>query len=455
MEKLLSINPFTQELIAVYDQDESFAVREKIYNSYQSFLKWHELPAADRCQFASNLSKVLRDEKEGLAKLITIEMGKPIKEAIAEIEKCIWLCSHYAQPESISLPHEFISSEAFEVKLTYEPLGPLFAIMPWNFPFWQVFRFSIPTVTAGNTVILKHAPNVTGCSQAISKAFHAAGYPSGVFTELTIQADRSEEVISHPLVKGVTLTGSETAGKAVASLAGKYLKKVVLELGGSDPFIVFEDAEFDKSCTTGLISRMMNAGQVCIAAKRFIIQDRIFNYFVEYQKNILAKLVAGNPLDPTTDLGPMARPDLTDKIAFQVQKSVEMGAKCVVGGQRHPIYPEIYLPTLLIDVKPGMPVYDDETFGPVMIAVPFSSENEAIKIANDTRFGLGASIWTTDLKKARRMMPLLDVGAVFVNSLVKSDPRIPFGGIKNSGFGKELSFAGIKEFMNLKTNWIS
>ncbi len=455
MEALLSINPFTQEKISEYLQDTPEDIQQIVTDSHLSFKKWSQKSHLERCSLSAELAKVLSEKKQDLALLITSEMGKPLRESLAEIEKCVWLCKHYSIVESSHLPNETISTDAKEVNLSYEPLGVLFAIMPWNFPFWQVFRFSVPTITSGNTVILKHAPNVTGCSKAIEQLFVEAGYPSEVFHSVVIQADRSEEIIQHSFVRGVTLTGSEQAGRAVASLAGKHLKKSVLELGGSDPFIVFQDADFLNSCTTGMISRMMNAGQVCIAAKRFIVHSSVYETFIAFQSEALLALKAGDPLDLSTDLGTMARPDLVDKIEEQVSTSVSMGAKVLCGGHRHPDHPLIYLPTLLTDVRPGMPVYEEETFGPVMIVLPFNTDDEAIALANDTRFGLGVSIWTKDLEKARKIMPFLEAGAVFVNSLVKSDPRVPFGGIKNSGYGKELAHAGIKEFMNLKINWIA
>jgi succinate-semialdehyde dehydrogenase / glutarate-semialdehyde dehydrogenase len=451
---MVSINPFNQEIIGNYELDDRFRIMSIIENSNEAFKEWKKTDLNIRRWFNLELARILETKKEIYAKLITNEMGKPIKESTAEIEKCIWLCKHYASNESFDLTPKVIKTEAKEVYLSYEPIGTVFAIMPWNFPFWQVLRFAIPSLTAGNTVILKHAPNVTGCSIALEDAFVSSGFPKNIFRSVVIPAERSEEIIGHPYIKGVTLTGSEKAGKAVGTLCGKYLKKCVLELGGSDPFIIFEDAELSLSCSVGLRSRMLNSGQVCIAAKRFIVQDSIVEKFILEQKESLNALVLGNPLMTATDLGPMARPDLVDQIEIQVNQSVEMGAKVIYGGKRSDTHPQIFEPTLLSDVRKGMPVYDDETFGPVMVVIPFKTKDEAVTIANDTRFGLGASIWTQNIELARELIPRIEAGAVFVNSIVKSDPRIPFGGIKNSGYGRELAFEGVTEFLNIKTNWI-
>jgi succinate-semialdehyde dehydrogenase / glutarate-semialdehyde dehydrogenase len=449
-----SINPFSQEIIGNYEVHDKFQVNEIIEKVNQAFQKWRKLQLIERRQFNLKLAGKLEEKKEFYAQLITNEMGKPIKESIAEVEKCIWLCKHYASSESFDIQPKRIKTEARKAFISYEPSGTIFAIMPWNFPFWQVFRFAIPTITAGNTVILKHAPNVTGCALAIEDAFLSSGFSENVFRSVVIPAERSEEIIRHSYIKGVTLTGSENAGRSVAALCGKHLKKSVLELGGSDPFIIFEDAELQLCCSAGMRSRMLNSGQVCIAAKRFIVQDTIMDKFLLEQKQALEALVLGNPLLTQTDLGPMARPDLVDQIENQVNESVKLGAKIICGGKRSSLHAQIFEPTLLTDVSKGMPVYDDETFGPVMVAIPFSTKEKALEIANDTRFGLGASIWTQNIELAHDMMPRIEAGAVFINSIVKSDPRLPFGGIKNSGYGRELALEGVMEFMNIKTNWI-
>ncbi len=453
MEALKSLNPFTGEMIGSYAQHTTAELEDVIQAAHSTFKMWSQNDHQTRCLFIEKLGAELEKNKHRLASLITGEMGKPLKESLAEIEKCAWLCRHYSMPESSILEDEIIAAGTGSLRLSYEPLGVLFAIMPWNFPFWQVFRFAVPAIVAGNTVLLKHAPNVTACALEIAELFANAGFPKGVMSALIIEAERSEAVIAHTLVRGVTLTGSEKAGRAVAGLAGKHLKKVVLELGGSDPFIVFDDANLQNSCTVGVTSRMMNAGQVCIAAKRFIVQKSAFEAFLRFQTSALQSIRIGDPTDLNTEIGPMARPDLVENIEQQVNRSIEMGAQLVCGGKRSELHPDIYLPTLLINVSKGMPVCDEETFGPVMIAIPFETEEEAIRLANDTRFGLGCSIWTKNSERAERVASQIEAGAVFVNSLVKSDPRVPFGGVKNSGFGRELAQAGIKEFMNLKTKW--
>ena len=453
METLKSLNPFTGEMIGSYGQYTTDLLEDMIQAAHSTFKLWSRNEHQSRCLLIEKLGEELEINKQRLAALITSEMGKPLKESLAEIEKCAWLCKHYSKPESSILEDEIINSGAGSLRLAYEPLGVLFAIMPWNFPFWQVFRFAVPSIAAGNTVMLKHAPNVTGCALEIAELFLKVGFPKGVMSAIIIQAERSELIIAHPLVRGVTLTGSEKAGRAVAGLAGKHLKKVVLELGGSDPFIVFDDANLQNSCTVGVTSRMMNAGQVCIAAKRFIVQQSVFDAFLRFQATALQSMRIGDPMDLNTELGPMARPDLVENIEHQVNRSIEMGAQLVCGGKRSELHPDIYLPTLLTNVSKGMPVCDEETFGPVMIAIPFETEEEAVNLANDTRFGLGCSIWTENSERAERVASQIEAGAVFVNSLVKSDPRVPFGGVKNSGFGRELAQAGIKEFMNLKTKW--
>jgi len=419
----------------------------------RAFKSWKETSFSFRSELMKNAAKVLRDNSEEYSSLMTIEMGKPILQSRAEVKKCAWVCDYYADNAEKFLTDEIIKTEAAKSFSSYQPLGVILAIMPWNFPFWQVFRFAVPAIVAGNTVLLKHAPNVTACALEIAELFANAGFPKGVMSALIIEAERSEAVIAHTLVRGVTLTGSEKAGRAVAGLAGKHLKKVVLELGGSDPFIVFDDANLQNSCTVGVTSRMMNAGQVCIAAKRFIVQKSAFEAFLRFQTSALQSIRIGDPTDLNTEIGPMARPDLVENIEQQVNRSIEMGAQLVCGGKRSELHPDIYLPTLLINVSKGMPVCDEETFGPVMIAIPFETEEEAIRLANDTRFGLGCSIWTKNSERAERVASQIEAGAVFVNSLVKSDPRVPFGGVKNSGFGRELAQAGIKEFMNLKTKW--
>jgi len=419
----------------------------------QAYLNWKQTSQSYRCYLMKQLAGSIELEKEKLAHLITIEMGKPIRESISEIEKCVFLCEYYSQPEHIGLTPESLIVDGNNAMITFEPTGIIFAIMPWNFPFWQVFRFAIPNLIAGNVCLLKHAPNVTGCALAIEELFSAAGFPTDVFRTLIIDTVDVESIISNRKVKGVTLTGSAKAGSSVAALAGKYVKKSVLELGGSDPFLVFPDANLHQSCLTGARSRMINAGQVCIASKRFIVHESVFDKFVEMHHQALRQLVLGDPMEYSTDIGPLARPDLTDQIEEQVKISLELGAVALCGAKRSNLHREIYEPTLLINIQKGMPVYDQETFGPVSVVIPFKDKVEAIELANDTHFGLGASIWSENIELANEVATKIDAGAVFINGMTRSDPRLPFGGTKGSGYGRELHSIGIKEFMNIKTIW--
>lgn len=447
-----SINPFTQQVVLEIEPHTDKEAVDVVQSAQNAFLAWKNVELNDRAGLVKDLAKNLSIRKRELAELITTEMGKVIRESEAEIEKCIWLCEYYAQHANEMLTSHDIQSDATSSFVRFDPLGVIYAIMPWNFPFWQVLRFAIPTIMAGNTVVLKHAPNVFGCAKAIEQLFDESGFPEGTFKNLFINVDQSELIIVNPLVQGVTLTGSQGAGRVVASQAGKQLKKTVLELGGSDPFIVLADAEIDLACRTGTSSRMLNTGQVCIAAKRFIVEESIYERFVSEQKSLMEKLQHGDPMDETTDIGPMARTDLLKEVDRQVQESIKQGAKLETGGQI--LNKTFYAPTLLTQVKKGMPVYDQEIFGPVSIVIPVKNTEEAIRIANDTIFGLGASIWTSDISLANKMAEKIESGAVFINGMTKSDPRLPFGGIKQSGYGRELSTFGIREFVNIKTVWI-
>lgn len=449
-----SIQPYTGEILKEWTNHQVDEVESILQTLHQNFLIHRKKSSADRCLFNLRLSSLLLEKKHELARLITTEMGKPIRESLAEIEKCALLCKHYSQEDSLQNADILIKTEAYQSRVYFEPMGIIFAIMPWNFPFWQVFRFVVPCITAGNTIILKHAPNVIGCAIAIEKIFSAAGDDLIVLRSVILPAERSVEIISHPFVPGISLTGSEKAGRSVASLAGQYLKKVVLELGGSDPYIVFEDAQIDQCCRIGVRSRMLNAGQVCIAAKRFLVQKSVFQEFTKSFIEETRRLKCGDPLDPDTDIGPLARPDLVEEIEKKVNESVAKGAKILLGGKRNPNHPQMYEPTLLIDIQDDMPVFSEETFGPVAVILPFDTEEEAIRIANNTRFGLGASIWTQDIERAQRIGSQIETGSIFINSMVKSDPRLPFGGTKNSGYGRELTTFGALEFMHIKTEWI-
>jgi succinate-semialdehyde dehydrogenase/glutarate-semialdehyde dehydrogenase len=399
-----------------------------------------------------NLQAKLLEKKAELASIMSAEMGKVLREAVGEIEKCALVCAFYADNAESFLKNESIKTEASESYITYQPIGTVLAVMPWNFPFWQVFRFLAPALMAGNTGVLKHASNVSGCALAIEQLVREAGFPENVFRSLLIGSKEVKAVIENPLIKAVTLTGSTPAGKSVASLAGSVLKKSVLELGGSDPYLILEDADIETAARLCVTSRLLNAGQSCIGAKRFIVADQIYESFKAEFTRLMAAATFGDPLDPQTTIGPLARLDLRDELHQQVVKSREMGATVLLGGfipkGKAPFYP----PTVLENVVPGMPAYHEELFGPVAVLFRFKTEEEAIRIANDTVFGLGAGIFTADIQKGKMLAEKgLEAGCVLVNDFVKSDPRLPFGGIRESGYGRELSAVGIREFMNVKT----
>jgi succinate-semialdehyde dehydrogenase/glutarate-semialdehyde dehydrogenase len=383
---------------------------------------------------------------------MSVEMGKPVMQAEAEIDKCATVCVHYAEnAEKILLP-ENVVMDGGSSYVRFDPLGLILAVMPWNFPFWQVFRFAAPALMAGNVCLLKHSSNVPRCARRIADIFAKAGFPEHVFTELRIGSGPVESLIAHPLIAAVTLTGSEEAGRKIAELAGRNLKKVVLELGGSDPFIVLADAPMETCLPTAVNARMLNNGQSCIAAKRFIVEAKILDRFRSGFVAAIAKLKVGDPLDKSNDLGPLARADLVEELERQVKESVRLGARILTGGKALSDRPGFYFqPTVLGDVRPGMPAYDEELFGPVAALISAKDAEDAVRIANDTPFGLGASIWTKDCAQGEKMAARIEAGMVFINGLVRSDPRLPFGGIKNSGSGRELSHYGIKEFVNIKT----
>ncbi|WP_262901454.1 NAD-dependent succinate-semialdehyde dehydrogenase [Candidatus Sulfidibacterium hydrothermale] len=450
-----SINPYTGAVIFEHQEHSAKDVENLINQTHHTFSQWKNFSFSQRGDLFRKLAELLRKGKETFAVLITSEMGKIISESRAEIEKCAWLCDHYAEHAEAMLKPEIFKTDAGKSYLRFDPTGIVYGIMPWNFPFWQAFRAAVPTMMAGNTFILKHAPNVIGCAKAIEQLFLEAGFPENAFTNLIIPVELSEKVIAHPYVEGVTLTGSQRAGSIVAAQAGKYLKKSVLELGGSDPYIVLKDAEFNVSCKTGVCSRFLNAGQVCISAKRFIVEEPVLEEFMEEQKRLLESMVLGDPMKEETEMGPMARPDLLENIENQVNRSVEMGAKILCGGKRRDDHSLFYEPTLIANVRKGMPVFDEETFGPVSVIIPAKDPQDAVRLANDTPYGLGASLWTKDLELAERLAARIEAGAVFINGMTKSDPRLPFGGTKRSGYGRELAYPGIREFVNQKTVWIA
>jgi len=447
-KKLKSINPYNQNTIHIYESMSNAEIQNAIDLCSNTFQKWRKIEIQSRVKFVQNLKNLLLSRKEELAKMITLEMGKISKEAISEIEKCALLCDYYAEYAIDFLSPRNIKTEMYKSYVAYQPLGTVLAVMPWNFPFWQVFRAAIPGLLAGNTMLLKHASNVMGCALLIESLFEDSGFPKGTFTSLIIGSSKVKQVLEAQSVVGVALTGSEFAGASVASIAGANIKRQVLELGGSDPFIVLNDADLDKATDVGIASRMLNAGQSCIASKRFIIQDGILDDFMDMTIKKIKNLHAGNPFDVQNTMGPMARLDLVNELDVQLKQGVREGAHVLVGGDRDGC---IFQPTLIkVDSIDNLLV-TEETFGPLMPIISFKNENEALQIANNSRFGLGASVWTKDLEKGEKMALNIEAGAVFVNGFVRSDPRLPFGGIKDSGYGRELSMEGILEFVNAKT----
>ncbi|MEI7662323.1 MAG: NAD-dependent succinate-semialdehyde dehydrogenase [Bacteroidota bacterium] len=449
-----SINPATGQPIREYLEHEPHEVSAIIEEVQSAWSGWKDTSFAHRALLMKNAAQLLRHKKADLAFLMTLEMGKLLRESEAEIEKCAWVCDFYADHAARMLEDEMVVTDATRSFIAFQPMGVILAVMPWNFPFWQVVRFAAPALMAGNAAVLKHASNVPGCALTIEKIFREAGFPANLFRALMIPPGAVEAVISHPSVVAATLTGSEAAGSHVASLAGKLLKKTVLELGGSDPFIVLDDADLEMAVRTAVSARMINQGQSCIAAKRFIVMDQVAGQFETGLRQAFTKLRIGDPMDPETMAGPLARPDLVDEIENQVKLSVQAGARLVTGGNR-PDRPGCYFePTILADVKEGMPVYSQETFGPVVAIIPVHSEEEAVRVANDSSFGLGGCVWTRNLERGESVARRVATGAMFVNGMTKSDPRLPFGGIKKSGYGRELGTFGIREFVNIKTIWI-
>ena len=449
-----TINPATEEIVKTFEQISGEEIENQIEKSYEAFLSWRLTSFTFRQKLMNNAADILRSEKERFAKTMTLEMGKPVKQAIAEAEKCALVCNYYADNAEKILSEEIISTDASKSYIQFDPIGVVLAVMPWNFPFWQVFRFAAPALMAGNVGLLKHASNVPMCALLIEEIFTKAGFPENVFKTLLIDSKPVNDIISHPKVAAVTLTGSELAGRKVAEAAGNCLKKSVLELGGSDPFIILEDADLSAAAKTAVTARIINNGQSCIAAKRFIVVKKVADKFEKLFVQHMSNLKIGDPLDTENDLGPLARENLLLDLDAQVKKSVELGAKVLIGGKRLERKGYYYPGTILTNIKKGMPAYDEEIFGPVASLIIAEDENDAIRIANDSQFGLGASLWTKDLGKAKVLAHKIESGSVFINGMVKSDPRLPFGGIKASGYGRELSHYGIKEFVNIKTVWM-
>ncbi|MBI5472191.1 MAG: NAD-dependent succinate-semialdehyde dehydrogenase [Ignavibacteriae bacterium] len=450
-----SINPTTNEIIQTYQEHSEAEIELRVKDANDQFNRWRRVSFAERAKPLRAAAAILRERKDEYGKLMALEMGKPLKQGIAEAEKCAWVCEYYAENAEKFLLREIVQTDASKSFITFQPLGILLAIMPWNFPFWQVFRAAAPALMAGNAVVLKHASNVSGCALEIEKIFQDAGLPDGLFTTVLLSSKRVNAIIEHPLVKAVTITGSTAAGKAVAAKAGEMLKKTVLELGGSDPYVVLEDADLDHAVTTCVASRLINNGESCIAAKRFIVVESLKTKFEELFVEKMKAQKVGDPLDPSVTVGPMARHDLRDELHEQVCKSIERGATILCGGEIPDSKGAFYPPTVLTNVKKGMPAYDEELFGPVAAIIGAKDEADAIRLANDSVFGLGAAVFTQDVRRGERIAAReLEAGACFVNGLVKSDPRLPFGGIKESGYGRELGLFGIREFVNVKSVWV-
>ena len=448
---LQSKNPTTGEIVATFEELTPEALETKLSLAHEAFQSWKKTTFIERGALMKKLGAYLREYKTELGALETLEMGKVKRHAEASVVKCADLCDFYADNAEKFLAPDIFKTDASEQYAQFDPLGVILAIMPWNFPFWQVLRFAVPAVMAGNTGVLKHASNVPQCAEAIEKAFAAVGFPAGVFQNLGLGSARVEAVIRDPRIAAVTLTGSEKAGSEVARVAGEEIKKTVLELGGSDPFIVFADADIDMAAETAVVARMQNnVGQSCVAAKRFIVEASVADAFAEKVAAKMSALRVGDPTAPETDVGPLSTEQGLRDIMRQVDESVAKGAKVLAGGKRAGDKGNFYAPTVLTGVTKGMPVYDEETFGPVLPIITFTTEEEAVAIANDTRYGLGASICTSDMARAKRLAPMIDAGNVFVNHAVKSDARAPFGGVKKSGYGRELGRYGILEFVNIK-----
>ncbi|WP_455199518.1 NAD-dependent succinate-semialdehyde dehydrogenase [Kaarinaea lacus] len=449
-----TINPATGETHSSYDTWDSEQLEAALSQVADATPAWATTDLAVRCDLLRQAAVVLRSKRESLAELVTLEMGKLIDESRAEVEKCALACDYYADQAARFLADEIIESDAGKSLVAYQPLGTVLAVMPWNFPLWQVFRFVAPAMAAGNTGVLKHASNVPQCALAIEQVMNEAGFPEGVFRTLMINARDVASVIADPRIHAVTLTGSEPAGRSVAACAGENLKKSVLELGGSDAFVVLEDADLDQTVQQAVASRFLNAGQSCIAAKRFIVVDSVADDFVSRFAQAVAALNTGDPMDADTRLAPMAREDLRDELHKQVQSSVKAGANVVTGGQPEEGPGAFYQGTILDNVEPGMPAYDEELFGPVATVIRARDQQHALTIANSSRFGLGGSVWTQNSERGEQFARRMQSGSAFVNGMVKSDPRLPFGGIKASGYGRELSHHGMHEFVNAKTIWI-
>lgn len=446
-----SMNPATGEVIKKYSLASDGIVKQAITHATSAYLEWKKQNFTNRSKLFHQLAEILLQNSQKHAKTISLEMGKPITEAIAEIEKCAKLCKYYADNGKFFLMDEMIIKSPNKAMIRYEPLGIILGIMPWNYPFWQAFRFLVPTIMSGNACILKHANIVPQCGKNIEKLFSEAGFPDGVVTNLLIDHKKTSKIIENDAIQGVSLTGSEGAGSAVAALAGKNIKKSLLELGGSGAFIVLDDANLKTAVKVGVQARFQNAGQSCIAAKRFIVTKTNYDQFVELLQQEVEALKIGDPLLAETQMGPLASVKFVDDFLSQIKQSVKKGAQLIYGGKRQSKKNAFVTPAILTNVTPGMPAFNEETFGPIAAVIKAEDAKDAIALANNSKFGLGASIWTEDEEKGLRYAKQLHVGSVYVNGMVASDPRLPFGGIKKSGYGRELSHTGIREFVNIKT----
>ncbi|ODT12211.1 MAG: NADP-dependent succinic semialdehyde dehydrogenase [Microbacterium sp. SCN 70-18] len=454
MSDVITIDPATGAELGRYPGLDSAGIDRALDAAARAQAAWAEVPIAERAALLRGLGRLLRDEAEAHATLISREMGKPVTEALAEVRKCALTCDYYADHVEEFLADQPVQTEASASYVTYEPLGVVLAVMPWNFPYWQVIRFAAPTLAAGNGGLLKHASNVTGCALAIADVIRRAGFPDALFQTLVLTGHgQVDEIIADPRVAAVTLTGSEGAGASVAAAAGKALKKTVLELGGSDPFVVLGDADIEQVAPLAVRARFVNTGQSCLCAKRFPVEGAVIDEFEQRVSDLVAVLRVGDPLDPATQIGPLAKPSFVDDIDRQVSESVSMGARIIAGGYRIEGPGNYYAPTVLADVTPEMPVFREETFGPVMAIVRADDAAHAIRLADDTRYGLAASVWTADMERGLELGRGIHSGALFINAVVVSDPRLPFGGVKLSGYGRELSREGMLEFTNVRAVW--
>ena len=454
-----SISPATGDVLQTFDSLNEQQLEQKIARAADTFREYRQTSFSDRAAKMLRAAEILETDKQSFARTMTLEMGKPLNAAVGEAEKCAWVCRYYAENAERHLADEVIETNATKSYVKYQPLGIVLAVMPWNFPFWQVFRFAAPALMAGNVGLLKHASNVPQCALAIEEIFRRAEFPEGAFQTLLVGSDAVQTVLEDSRVAAATLTGSEPAGRSVASIAGKQIKKTVLELGGSDPFIVMPSANFEDAVSTAVKARTINNGQSCIAAKRFIVHDQIYDRFEKEFVNAMKSLRVGDPIDDATDVGPLATEQILDDLDQQVKQTAAAGAKILTGGKQMKLDGDLarghfYEPTVLATIPKDSPAYRDELFGPVASLFRISTIDEAIELANATTFGLGAAAWTNDTTEQQRFIEGLEAGCVFINGMVASDPRLPFGGVKHSGYGRELSYFGIREFVNIKTVWV-